>query len=324
MPGSGPWLPRGSWPTPAGISAHFEPGAASQRRRGRHRAPGLGPDQRQSPQARRYNRRLLRTCYPAALSSLMNSFASRTLDERKRAEHKSHKQALIALARRGINTPGPCSATAPPIRNPPLLSPLRRLVKSIEITGAGHGPSASAGRSEIFSASLNGRRFARAPSRRAPRARPIIRALYRILPHVPAALDADRFVHVPVDGLVAGSAFSHRPGTARARPARSAAATSPRPSIAASTKSRSGHARARAPRAGLGLSGIDPQPAFPRPLVGERGSRPSRDGSTRAGTAVDALEELIVCALRDLVSSSGYSLPRFRLVRRAGFRSRYS
>lgn len=167
MPGSGPWLPRGSWPTPAGISAHFEPGAASQRRRGRHRAPGLGPDQRQSPQARRYNRRLLRTCYPAALSSLKNSFASRTLDERKRAEPKSHKQALIALARRGINTPGPCSATAPPIRNPPLLSPLRRLDKSIEITGAGHGPSASAGRSEIFSASLNGRRCARAPSRRA-------------------------------------------------------------------------------------------------------------------------------------------------------------
>lgn len=53
---------------------------------------------------RRFNRRLMRTCYLAALSSLKNSPASRTFYERKRAEGKSHKQALIALARRRIST----------------------------------------------------------------------------------------------------------------------------------------------------------------------------------------------------------------------------
>ncbi|WP_373200138.1 IS110 family transposase [Mycobacterium marinum] len=52
---------------------------------------------------RRFNRRLLRPCYLAALSSLKNSPASRTFYDRKRAEGKSHKQALIALARRRIN-----------------------------------------------------------------------------------------------------------------------------------------------------------------------------------------------------------------------------
>jgi transposase len=52
---------------------------------------------------RRFNRRLLRTCYLAALSSLKNSPASRAFYDRKRRERKSHKQALIALARRRIN-----------------------------------------------------------------------------------------------------------------------------------------------------------------------------------------------------------------------------
>jgi len=52
---------------------------------------------------RRFNRRLLRTCYLAALSSLKNSPASRVFYDRKRAEGKTHKQALIALARRRIN-----------------------------------------------------------------------------------------------------------------------------------------------------------------------------------------------------------------------------
>ena len=52
---------------------------------------------------RRFNRRLLRTCYLAALSSLKNSPASRTYYDRKRREGKSHKQALLALARRRNN-----------------------------------------------------------------------------------------------------------------------------------------------------------------------------------------------------------------------------
>lgn len=51
----------------------------------------------------RFNRGLLRTCYFAALSSLKNSPISRAFYDRKRAEGKSHKQALIALARRRIN-----------------------------------------------------------------------------------------------------------------------------------------------------------------------------------------------------------------------------
>jgi transposase len=52
---------------------------------------------------RRFNRRLLRTCYLAALSSLKNSPASRAFYDRTGAEGKSHKLALIALARRRIN-----------------------------------------------------------------------------------------------------------------------------------------------------------------------------------------------------------------------------
>ena len=52
---------------------------------------------------RRFNRRLLRTCYLAALSSLKNSPASRSFYDRKKGEGKSHKQALIALARRRLN-----------------------------------------------------------------------------------------------------------------------------------------------------------------------------------------------------------------------------
>ena len=53
---------------------------------------------------RRFNRRLMRTCYLAALSSLKNSPASRAFYDRKRGEGKNHKQALIALARRRITT----------------------------------------------------------------------------------------------------------------------------------------------------------------------------------------------------------------------------
>ena len=72
---------------------------------------GLAPTPRDSGRIsgnhhrpRRFNRRLMRTCYLAALSSLKNSPASRAFYDRKRAEGKSHKQALIALARRRITT----------------------------------------------------------------------------------------------------------------------------------------------------------------------------------------------------------------------------
>src|SRR5699024_4058779 len=71
---------------------------------------GLAPAPRDSGRVsenlhrpRRFNRRLLRTCYLAALSSLKNSPASKAFYDRKRGDGKSHKQAIIALARRRIN-----------------------------------------------------------------------------------------------------------------------------------------------------------------------------------------------------------------------------
>jgi transposase len=52
---------------------------------------------------RRYNRRLLRACYLAALASIRSDPASRTYYDRKRAEGKRHTQAVLALARRRLN-----------------------------------------------------------------------------------------------------------------------------------------------------------------------------------------------------------------------------
>jgi transposase len=52
---------------------------------------------------RRYNRRLLRACYLAALASIRSDPASRTYYNRKRAEGKRHSQAVLALARRRLN-----------------------------------------------------------------------------------------------------------------------------------------------------------------------------------------------------------------------------
>ncbi|PPH86373.1 transposase [Rathayibacter sp. AY1D5] len=52
---------------------------------------------------RRYDRRLLNACFQAAFIASRNCPVSRSFYERKRQEGKSHKQALIALARRRIN-----------------------------------------------------------------------------------------------------------------------------------------------------------------------------------------------------------------------------
>lgn len=52
---------------------------------------------------RRYHRRLLRTCYLAAQSAARTDPASRAYYERKRAEGKHHRQAVLALARRRLN-----------------------------------------------------------------------------------------------------------------------------------------------------------------------------------------------------------------------------
>jgi len=52
---------------------------------------------------RRYDRRLLRTCYLAAMISIRHDTKSRTFYDRKRLEGKSHIQAVLALARRRLN-----------------------------------------------------------------------------------------------------------------------------------------------------------------------------------------------------------------------------
>jgi transposase len=52
---------------------------------------------------RRYNRTLRRVFYMAALSSLKTDGPSKTFYQRKRAEHRIHTQALLALARRLVD-----------------------------------------------------------------------------------------------------------------------------------------------------------------------------------------------------------------------------
>ncbi|MFF4764384.1 IS110 family transposase [Streptomyces sp. NPDC001292] len=70
---------------------------------------------------RRYHRGLLRVFYLSAMASLKSCPASRTYYDRKRAEGKGHKQALIALARRRVNVlwamirDGACYQSAPSV-----------------------------------------------------------------------------------------------------------------------------------------------------------------------------------------------------------------
>lgn len=52
---------------------------------------------------RRYDRRLLRACYLAAQIAARSDPASRTYYDRKRRECKTHRQAVLSLARRRIN-----------------------------------------------------------------------------------------------------------------------------------------------------------------------------------------------------------------------------
>jgi transposase len=71
---------------------------------------GLAPQPRDSGRIRgnprrprRYHRGLLRSMYLSAQISITTSPASRAFYQRKRAKGKSHKQAVLALARRRIN-----------------------------------------------------------------------------------------------------------------------------------------------------------------------------------------------------------------------------
>ena len=67
---------------------------------------------------RRYNRMLLRSCYLSAMASLKNCAASRIFYSRKRTEGKTHKQALLALARRRLNVLWAMIRTGTPYRPP--------------------------------------------------------------------------------------------------------------------------------------------------------------------------------------------------------------
>jgi transposase len=71
---------------------------------------GLAPAPRESGRRtgnlhrpRRYNRQLQRAFYTSALISIQRCSASKAVYERKRAEGKRHRQAVLALARRRVN-----------------------------------------------------------------------------------------------------------------------------------------------------------------------------------------------------------------------------
>ncbi len=89
---------------------------------------GLAPTPRDSGRIsgnlrrpRRFNRSLLRVFYLSSLASLKSCPASTAYYQRKRAEGKGHKQALLALARRRVNVlwalirDGACYQAKPPI-----------------------------------------------------------------------------------------------------------------------------------------------------------------------------------------------------------------
>lgn len=86
---------------------------------------------------RRYHRGPLRSMYLSAMVSTTTCPASKACYQRKRSEGKSHKQALLALARRRLNVlramirDGQCYQGSPPVTGPALhhdwevLSPTR-------------------------------------------------------------------------------------------------------------------------------------------------------------------------------------------------------
>lgn len=104
MPGFGPVLAAEFLGATGGDLAVFE---TADRFAG---VAGLAPAPRDSGRItgnhhrpRRYDRRLLRVFYLSGLSALKSCPASRTYYDRKRAEGKTHIQALLSLARRRLN-----------------------------------------------------------------------------------------------------------------------------------------------------------------------------------------------------------------------------
>jgi transposase len=104
LPGMGPMLSADFLAATGGDMAAF---GSADRLAG---YAGLAPAPRDSGQVsgnmrrpRRFHRGLLRAFYLSALASLKSCPASKTFYQRKRAEGKGHKQALLALARRRVN-----------------------------------------------------------------------------------------------------------------------------------------------------------------------------------------------------------------------------
>lgn len=85
---------------------------------------------------RRYSRRLLRMFYLSAQVASMHCPESKRFYQRKRAEGKSHKQAILALARRRLNVLWPSyETTGPSTRQHP-----ERLPQRSEIVTGRHRP----------------------------------------------------------------------------------------------------------------------------------------------------------------------------------------
>jgi transposase len=104
VPGFGPLLTAEFIAATGGSITHYD---SPDRLAG---VAGLAPAPRDSGRItgnhhrpKRYDRRLLRACYLAAQTAAIYCPISKTYYQRKRREGKSHKQAVIALARRRIN-----------------------------------------------------------------------------------------------------------------------------------------------------------------------------------------------------------------------------
>jgi transposase len=104
MPGFGPLLAAEFIAATGGTMGHFE---SADRLAG---IAGVAPVPRDSGRItgnlhrpKRYDRRLLRACYISAEAAARSHPESRAYYDRKRAEGKRHKQAVLALARRRIN-----------------------------------------------------------------------------------------------------------------------------------------------------------------------------------------------------------------------------
>ncbi|MGW4928632.1 IS110 family transposase [Agromyces sp. NPDC004153] len=104
MPGFGPQLAADFIAATGGTIAHFSTPDRLAGMAGVAPVPrDSGRIQRNHRRPHRYDRRMLRACFLAAQTAAVFCPESRAYYERKRREGKSHKQAVLALARRRMN-----------------------------------------------------------------------------------------------------------------------------------------------------------------------------------------------------------------------------